>query len=492
METKDDYFEARVEKLKKLRELNINPYPYKYEVTHNSKQILLNYEDSLTAGDTTNDKVRVAGRIMLIRDMGKAKFMHIQDQEGKLQLYFRMDDLGKDLFNLLKYIDLGDFIGVEGTIFKTKKGEVTVYVLDFQLLSKSLRPLPEKYHGLKDTELRYRRRYLDLIMNPDIKVTFKLRSLIIKEIRDFLTMHGYLEMETPILQVQYGGANARPFITKINAWDMDMYLSISPELYLKRLLVGGYEKVFTICKNFRNEGVDRSHNPEFTMLEFYEAYKDYNDMMVFTEKMVEYVVKKIHGTTKIHYQGQAIDFKTPWQRLTMIDALKQLAGIDVTKLTDDELFDLRTTYNLEIEGKLSRGVMIQALFEELCESKLVQPVHIIDHPKESTPLCKPKRDNPDFVERFESYVGGVELTNGYSELNDPLLQRELLAEQARQLRAGFDEAHPMDEDFVRAVEHGMPPAGGVGIGIDRLVMFLTDHPSIRDVILFPIMKPRQK
>ena len=415
--------------------------------------------------------------------------MDIEDRTGKVQAYFRQDTIGEDNYKIFQKVDIGDFIGVEGNIFKTKKGEVTINVTSFKFLTKTIRPLPEKYHGLQDHEIRYRQRYLDLMMNQDVRVTFQIRAKIISLIREYLNSRGFMEVDTPTLQTMYGGANARPFITRINAWDMDMYLSISPELYLKRLMVGGMEKVYTICKNFRNEGVDKTHNPEFTMLEYYWAYVDYDDVMKMTEEMVEYVTKQIHGTTKIHYQGQDIDVKAPWERLTMKEALKRFAEIDSDQLSDDELFDLRTTYNIEYEGDLTRGVMIQLLFEELCEDKLIQPVHIIDHPQESTPLCKSKRGDSGLIERFESYINGTELTNGYSELNDPIVQKELLQKQADQLRAGMEEAHPMDDDFVKAIEYGMPPTGGLGLGVDRLVMLLTDEPSLRDVILFPTMKP---
>lgn len=492
MTIEDNYIKDRKAKRDQIIEREVEPYAYRYERTHHAEQITKEYQDKLEPGDYAATQVSLAGRIMQTREMGKATFYHIMDESGRIQVYFKQDEIGKDAYKLLKKFDIGDFIGIAGDVFKTKRGEVTVYVKEYEFLTKSLRTLPEKYHGLKDTEIRYRKRYLDLIMNPSVRVTFQLRSKIIRLIREYLQEKGFMEVDVPALQTMYGGANARPFKTHINAWDMDMYLSISPELYLKRLVVGGFEKVFTICKNFRNEGVDRTHNPEFTMLEYYQAYADYNDMIKLTEKMIESVAKTVLGDTKVHYQGQVIDFKTPWKRLTMEQAVNEYADIDVSKYSDEELFDLRLTYNIEYEGDirdLTRGLMIQLLFEELCEDKIMQPVHIIDHPKESTPLCKAKRGDKELIERFESYAMGAEITNGYSELNDPELQRQLLQQQAEQLRRGMEESHPMDEDFVQAIEYGMPPTGGVGIGLDRIVMLLTDEPSLRDVILFPTMKP---
>jgi lysyl-tRNA synthetase, class II len=482
----------RVEKLNRLRELGINPYPYSFATTHESKGILKKYE-KLKPEEKTSDKVRVAGRIMQLRRMGKATFMHIQDDKGKLQLYFRAEDIGDKTYELLKLLDMGDIIGVEGTVFKTKTGEVTVYASDFDILCKAVRPFPEKYHGLQDKELRYRKRYLDLIFNPESKDVFVKRSRMIDAVREFFRSRGFMDVETPSLQTIYGGANAKPFVTHINAWDMRMYLSISPELYLKRLLVGGFDKVFTICKNFRNEGVDRFHNPEFTMLESYQSYADYNDVMRLVEECFEHVCMKVNGTTKVKHvynsQQVEIDFKAPWPRMTMVDALKGFAGVDVAGLDRAALAQLMINYNVEYEGDFTAGTAIQLLFEALVEDKLIHPIHIIDHPKETTPLCKRHRGNPELIERFESYCLGAELCNAYSELNDPLVQRKLLEEQAAELRGGVEEAHPMDEDFVEAIEYGMPPAGGLGIGIDRMAIVLTGAESIRDVILFPTMKP---
>jgi lysyl-tRNA synthetase class 2 len=403
-------------------------------------------------------------------------------------------------FDLLPLLDIGDFLGAKGEVVKTKTGEVTVLAKEIILLSKSIRPLPEKYHGLKDEEERFRRRYLDLTMNPDVKELFVKRAKIVQSVRQTLLDQGFLEVDTPALQTIYGGANARPFVTHINAWDMPMYLSISPELYLKRLLVGGYEKVFTICKNFRNEGVDQTHNPEFTMMECYWAYADYNNMMALTEQLFENACKAVHGVTTVtrtvmrdgKEETVTLDFKAPWPRLKMKDAIKQYARVDVDALSDAELHALVGQHRLKATPQSSRGDITLALFEHFCEEHLIQPTHVIDHPIESTPLCKTLRTgDKTTIERFESFCMGKELCNAYTELNDPVLQRELLEEQSAQLRAGADEAHPMDEDFVQAIEYGMPPAGGLGVGIDRMVIFLLGVEGIRDIIFFPTMRPEK-
>ncbi len=486
--SEDQLVKERLKKLDEIRERGIEPYPYSYEQKDHASELQKEF-GKLKNEEKTRKKAKVAGRLMTLRRMGKVTFATLQDQSGKIQLYFRQDDVGEKKYKFLKLLDIGDIIGAEGVIFKTKMGEVTIYVSDYDILTKSLKPLPEKFHGLKDEEIRYRKRYLDMIMNPGVKELLIKKSLVIDSMREFLKKKGYVEIETPALQVQYGGANARPFKTKINAWDMDMYLRISPELYLKRLIVGGFEKVFTICKNFRNEGVDAFHNPEFTMMECYCAYADYEDMMDLTDEMVEYCCNKVNGSTKVEYNGKQIDFKAPWKRLSMKDSLKKYADIDVDKLNDAELFEKKNEFNLDIEGEMTRGTMIQALFEKIVEDKLDGPIHIIDHPIESTPLCKQKRGDKDLIERFESFVVGKELTNAYSELNDPVQQRKLLEGQASQLRAGAEEAHPMDEDFIEAIESGMPPTGGLGIGVDRLALFLTGAKSLREIIPFPIMRP---
>ncbi|MBI2581948.1 lysine--tRNA ligase [Candidatus Woesearchaeota archaeon] len=485
--------ESKVQKLQELQDLGINPFPYTYPQTHHAKEINEKYAH-LEKGEHTKNKVSVAGRVMLKRIMGKASFLHIQDQSGRVQMYLSMDSLGEKQYDVFtKKIDLGDIIGVEGTIFKTKMGEVTIEAKTATILCKSLLILPEKYHGLQDIELKYRQRYLDLMMNPETKEVFLKRSKMISVIRHFFEEKGFVEVETPTLQTIYGGANAKPFITHINTWDMKMYLSVSPELYLKRLLVGGFEKVFTICKNFRNEDVDTTHNPEFTMLEVYQAYVDYNTMMGYLEQVYEKACIAVNGSTKVkhEYNGKQveIDFKAPWKRLTMVEAVKKYADLDVSKMSEKEIKKVVDKHKLEYQGTFSWGLGVQLLFEEFVEKQLVQPVHIIDHPKETTPLCKVYRNDPRLIERFESFCLGMEISNAYSELNDPFVQRELLECQAKELRAGSEEAHPMDEDFVNAMEYGMPPAGGLGFGIDRMAVILTGVNSIRDVILFPTTKP---
>lgn len=480
----------RLRKLKGLRDAGIDPYPYSWPKTHDSKEILEKYA-SLKPEDKAKEKVAVAGRIMTIRKMGKATFMHIQDQFGRIQLFLREDDLGEKNYAIVRLLDPGDIVGASGFVFRTRMGELTINSLEFKILSKCIRPMPEKYHGLQDTELRYRKRYLDLIMNPEIREIFIKRTKIIDVVRGELNKRGFIEMDTPVLNSNYGGANARPFKSHLNALNMPVYLRISDELHLKRLLVGGFEKVYEFSKDFRNEGVDRSHNPEFTQVEIYQAWVDYHTIMDLVEDLYVSASKAVNGSTKVKFGEHEIDFKKPWKRMTMLQAIKEYGNIEVENLSDKELLDLRTTYNLKIEGDLTPGVIIQKLFEEIIESKLVQPHIITHHPAETTSLCKPSRHDPRFVERFEGFVAGFEICNAYSELNDPILQRKLLEEQAAQLRAGLTAAHPMDEDFVEAIETGMPPAGGIGIGIDRMVMLLTGSTSIRDVILFPFMKENE-
>lgn len=481
----------RLKKLEEIRKLGINPYPYSFEQKNHADEVQNKFAH-LKAEESTTTKVKVAGRIVQLRRMGKATFASLQDQSGKIQLYLKFDDMGEKQYTILKLSDIGDIIGVEGHVFKTKTGEVTIYVKTYEMLSKSIRPLPEKFHGLKDDEIKFRHRELDLIMNPAVKEIFIKRANILKSIREFMDNKGFIEMNTPILQTQYGGANAKPFVTKINAWNMPMYLKISPELFLKRLMVGGFEKIYDMSYNFRNEGVDKTHNPEFTMIEFYQAFADREAIMDLTEEMWEYVALKVNGTTKIKMGDKEIDLKRPWKRIKMSDSLMQYAQINFEKLSDDEIKELLRGYNVEYKGDYSRGTAMAALFEELVEDKLINPTHILDHPIESTPLCKPTKYNPKLVERTEFYVNGWEAGNGYSELNDPILQRKLLEGQAAQLRAGEEEAHPMDEDFVEAIETGMPPAGGMGFGVDRMVILLTGADSIREVIPFPTMKPEQK
>ena len=495
----NDLIAERLKKIEKLKELEINPYPYKFNKDISNKELKEKYS-SLKEHSETNDSYSVAGRITAIRNMGKATFIVIFDGTDKLQLYFRQDDIGKEKYKLLKLIDIGDFIGCKGKVFTTKTGEITIKSKEFELLSKSIRPLPEKYHGIQDKELRYRKRYLDLIMNPEVLEIFRKRTKIIAALREFFDKKGFVEVETPLLQVLYGGAQAKPFITHINAWDMDMFLSISPELYLKRLLVGGFERVYTICKNFRNEGVDRSHNPEFTMLEAYQAYADYEDVMKLVEDYWDYCCKKVNKTTKVKYtirdennkeKEVVIDFKAPWKRMTMPEAIKELHGIDVLKMEEKEVIDYVQQKEIKYDGTLNWGYAVELIFEEFCEPKLIQPVHITEYPRGSTPLCKVSRKNNRLLERFESYAGGFELGNSYSELNDPIVQRRLLEDQSRQDVKFGGVRKDVDTDFLEAIETGMPPAGGLGYGVDRMIMFLTNADSLRDVILFPTMKPEE-
>ncbi len=491
--------ELDVNKLRKLHELRnsgVNPYPYTFSQTHKSTEILTRYaslknEEHAPVKDISP---KVAGRIMLKRIMGKASFIHLQDELGRIQLYLSQDNLGEELYGLIiKKTDIGDILGVQGTVFRTKMGELTIKVTTAEILCKSLLPLPEKFHGLKDIELKYRQRYLDLIMNQDVKTVFVKRSKMIKVIRDYFIEKGFMEVETPVLQTIYGGANAKPFVTHINTWNMKMFMSVSPELFLKRLMVGGFEKVFTICKNFRNEDVDTTHNPEFTMLEIYQAYVDYKTMMEYLEQVYERACIAMHGSTKVKHMHKGeeviIDFKAPWKRMTLLDAIKHYGKVDATKMTVEHLIPILKQHKIEYSKDLTWGEAVQRLFEELVEQHLIQPVHITDHPVETTPLCKTHQTDKRLIERFESFCIGMEISNAYSELNDPIIQRALLEEQAAKLRAGGEENHPMDEDFVNAIEYGMPPAGGMGFGIDRMAIILTGVESIRDVIFFPTMKP---
>ena len=476
----------RREKLEKLKQNNKNPFEItKFDITHTSKEIIDNYEE-LEGKDVT-----IAGRIMAKRIMGKASFCHIQDGDGKIQSYVSINDLGEESYKQFKEDDIGDIIGITGFVFKTRTGEISIHAKEVILLSKSLRPLPEKFHGLKDTDLRYRQRSVDLIMNPEVKETFKKRSLIIKEIRNMLDEKGFMEVETPILQTIPGGASARPFITHHNTLDIDMYLRIATELYLKRLIVGGFDKVYEIGKDFRNEGMDIRHNPEFTMIELYSAYEDYNDMMDITEEIVTKVAKNVAGKEIVNYQGTDIKLASPWKRISMIDAIKEATKIDFNKInTDEEAIKVAEEKGVELEeGKKTRGYIINAFFEAFVEENLIQPTFIYDYPVEISPLTKRKPSDPRLVERFEFFIGGREYGNAYSELNDPIDQYERFLDQVKQREAGDEEANMMDDDFVQALEYGMPPTGGLGIGIDRLVMLLTDSASIRDVLLFPTMKP---
>ena len=486
----NEQMKERISKLDELKKEGKDPFEIvKFERTHTSKDIRDKFDE--LEGKT----IKTAGRLMSKRIHGKAGFSDIYDRFGKLQLYVRIDDVGEDKLKFFKSLDIGDIIGLEGFVFKTKTGEVSIHVKDFVLLTKSLRPLPEKWHGLKDPDLRYRQRYVDLIMNADVKDTFMKRTKIIKAIRKFLDEKDYMEVETPILSTIASGAAARPFVTHSNALDIDLYLRIATELYLKRLIVGGFEKVYEMNKDFRNEGIDIRHNPEFTMIELYEAYADYKDMMSLLENLIAYCAKEVLGTTKVTYQGTEIEFAPPWRRITMKDAVLQYAGIDFDQIkTDEEARELAKEHNLldELKKKLSdctKGDILNAAFEAYAEKNFVQPTFVMDYPVEISPLTKKKKEDPSLTERFEAFIYGREIANAYSELNDPIDQKDRFMQQMKERELGDDEAYAMDEDFVNALEIGMPPTGGMGIGIDRIIMFLTDAYSIRDVLLFPTMKP---
>ena len=481
----NELLRIRREKLTNLQDAGRDPFAItRYDVTHHSAEIL-------AAGDELVGKeVSVAGRMMVKRIMGKASFCKIQDKQGVIQCYVARDDLGEDPYAEFKKMDIGDIIGVKGFVFRTKTGEITVHTKELTLLTKSLKPLPEKFHGLQDTDVRYRQRYLDLIVNPEVRDTFVKRSQILREIRRFLDDRGFMEVETPMLVPNAGGAAARPFETHYNALDVDVKLRISLELYLKRLIVGGLERVYEIGRVFRNEGVDTRHNPEFTLMELYQAYTDYNGMMDLTEDMFRHLAKVVCGSTTITYQGTEIDLGKPFERLTMIDAIKKYSGVDFdTVKTEEEAKALAKAHNIAFEERHSRGDIINLFFETYCEENLIQPVFIMDHPVEISPLTKKKPTDPTKVERFELFIYGREMCNAYSELNDPIDQRARFAAQDALAAAGDAEANHTDEDFLNALEIGMPPTGGIGYGIDRLVMLLTDSAAIRDVLLFPTMKP---
>ncbi|NLW23454.1 MAG: lysine--tRNA ligase [Tissierellia bacterium] len=475
----------RREKLKQLIEMGENPFLVeRYDFTHHSTVIKENFEE------LEEKEVSVAGRIMSRRGHGKVSFMDLQDSKGKIQIFIKIDIIGEENYNKLNLLDIGDIIGVKGEVFKTKTGEISIRAKEIKLLTKSLQILPEKFHGLKDQDLRYRQRYVDLIVNPEVKEVFILRSKIIRAIREFLDNRGFLEVDTPILNTVAGGANARPFITHHNTLDIDMYLRIANELYLKRLIVGGFEKVYEMGRMFRNEGMSYKHNPEFTSIELYQAYADYEDMMKITEELVAYVAEKSLGTTKINYQGQEIDLSPPWRRLTMIDAIKEYVGVDFNNIdTDEEAIEVAKAKGLEVEPGMKRGHIISEMFEEFCEKHLVQPTFITHHPVEVSPLAKRNAEDPRLTNRFEAFINTWEIANAFSELNDPIDQKERFLEQVKQREAGDQEAHMMDTDFINALEVGLPPTGGLGIGVDRLIIILTNQPSIRDVILFPTMKP---
>lgn len=481
----NEILKVKREKLAALKDAGKDPFKIvKFDVTNHSMDIKNNFEDF------EGKEVSVAGRLMSKRVMGKASFCDVSDRDGKIQSYVSRNDIGEDGYANFKKFDIGDIVGIKGVVFKTQKDEISVKAHEVTLLSKSLQTLPEKFHGLKDQDLRYRQRYLDLIVNPDVKETFFKRSAIIKSIRNFLDKRGYLEVETPTLQTIPGGASARPFITHHNALDIDMYMRIALELPLKRLIVGGLEKVYEIGRVFRNEGISIRHNPEFTLIELYEAFTDYKGMMALIEDMIRTVCKEVTGNTAITYQGTEIDFEKPFEKITMLEAVKKYAGVDFDKIeTLEDAKKIAKEHNIEFEEHHQKGDILNLFFEEFAEDKLIQPTFLMDHPVEISPLTKRKPDKPDYTERFELFIVGREIANAYSELNDPLDQRERFKHQEMLRAAGDDEANMIDEDFLLALEYGMPPTGGLGMGIDRLVMLLTDAASIRDVLFFPTMKP---
>ncbi len=490
---------VRREKLSKLRELGINPYPADlFPLDNNSQKIKEEFEEG--------KKVIIAGRLMSRRIQGKASFAELQDSNGRVQVYFNRDEIcigeDKTLYNEVykKLLDIGDFVGIEGELFKTQVGEITVMVKDFKLLSKALKPLPlpkvdadgNTYDGFTDPEMRYRQRYADLAVNPHVKEVFVKRTKLFNAMRQFFNDAGYFEVETPILQPIPGGAAARPFITHHNSLDIPLYMRIANELYLKRLIVGGFDGVYEFSKNFRNEGMDRTHNPEFTAMEIYVAYKDYNWMMEFTEKLLEHCAIAVNGTTKATFGEYEVDFKAPYARVTMADSIKHFTGFDINSKSEEELFEAAKGMGIEVDKTMGKGKLIDEIFGEKCEGNYIQPTFITDYPKEMSPLCKEHRDNPELTERFELMVCGKEIANAYSELNDPIDQRERFEEQLKLSEKGDDEAMFIDQDFIRALEYGMPPTSGLGIGMDRLIMYLTNNPSIQEVLFFPQMKPERK
>ncbi len=484
----NEILKVRREKLAELIENGKNPYEItKFDRQHSTKQIIDNYDEF------EGKNVVVAGRLMSKRGMGKASFCDLADRDGKIQLYIRKDEVGDETYAEVKKIDIGDIVGISGEVFTTHKGEISIKVQTLQLLTKSLQPLPEKYHGLKDPDLRYRQRYVDLIVNPEVKDTFVKRSKIISSIRNYLNSNDFLEVDTPILNTISGGATARPFITHHNTLDLDMYLRIAPELYLKRLIVGGMEKVYELGRMFRNEGMDTKHNPEFSMIEIYQAYANYEDMMNLTENLICHVAKEVLGTTEVTYQGETINLGAPWERITMVDAVKKYAGVDFDSVsTDEDARALAKSVGVPVDDDCSWGKALSIVFEERCEDKLIQPTFVMHYPVEISPLAKRMPENKEMTERFEVFITGREFGNAFSELNDPIDQKQRFEAQVAAREAGDEEAGMMDTDYVTALEYGLPPTGGLGIGVDRLIMLLTDSASIRDVLLFPTMKPLDK
>ena len=482
----NELMRVRREKMTAFEEQGIEPFARKYDVTIHASDVIANFE-------TLEEKsVRVAGRIMAIRGHGKASFVHVMDMSGKVQAYFRQDVIGEVEYEKFKLLDIGDIVGIEGIVFRTQRGEISLKTSSFEILAKSLRPLPEKWHGLKDVETRYRQRYLDLIVNPEVRNTFVTRSKIIKSLRNILDKRDYLEVETPMMHPIAGGAAARPFVTHHNALDMNLFMRIAPELYLKRLIVGGFERVYEVGRVFRNEGISVRHNPEFTIVELYQAYSDYQDLMRLTEDVVSGIALEVLGTTQITYQGQEINLAPPWNRMTMPEAVKKYTDVDFdTVTTIEEARNIADRLGVKYEKKNGIGGILNNIFEDKVEEHLIQPTFIIGHPTEISPLAKRNKENPDITDRFEVFVFARELANGFSELNDPIDQEGRFNSQVEQRESGDDEAHMMDHDYVNALEYGLPPTGGLGIGIDRLVMLLTDSPSIRDVLLFPHMRHKE-
>ncbi|MCB0722768.1 MAG: lysine--tRNA ligase [Ignavibacteriae bacterium] len=520
MNEQNELIKRRIEELEHIKQLGVNPYPHKFDVTAKSADVISSYKDPADDDEKEKQKekiVSVAGRIMSIRKMGKASFCHIKDEQGRIQAYIKKDEVGDTCYELFKLLDIGDIIGVKGYPFRTKTGEVSIHAVEMEILTKTIHPLPvvkeettesgEKivHDAFADVELRYRQRYIDLIVNEHVRDTFVKRTKIIQSIRKTLEDNYFMEVETPTLQVVYGGANAKPFVTHHNTLDMQLYLRISNELFLKRLIVGGFDRVYEFVKDFRNEGIDRTHNPEFTQVEWYQAYGDFNDSMELFEKVIENACLAVHDTTKVTYGDKEIDFKAPWRRVTMPEAIADTTGLDVLNMKRSEIIDYLNSKDIHIDKTIinNKGLLIALLFEEMCENDLTQPTFITEHPIDTTPLCKPLRrysmkdleemkDDPEeviFVERFEPYINCWEMGNSYTELNDPILQRRLLEEQVERGRGGEEETHPLDEDFIKAIEVGMPPTTGVGLGVDRLVMLLTNSHSIRDVLFFPLMRP---
>jgi lysyl-tRNA synthetase class 2 len=476
---------VRAEKLNAMREAGTNPYPYRFEVSHKVEEIA-SQEAELTEAES---EVSIAGRIMALRGHGKTMFGHVEDRTGRLQFYVRKDELGAERYQVFKLLEVGDIVGIAGLVFRTKTNELTIRVTRSEVLTKSLRPLPEKWHGLQDKEIRYRQRYVDLIMNRDVRDVFRTRSKLIEAMRRFLVDRGYLEVETPILQPLYGGASARPFTTHHNALDFDLYLRIADELYLKRLIVGGFERVFEFAKDFRNEGIDRSHNPEFTMMECYSAFEDYMDYMNMVEEMMRAIADELTPDGKLAYRENEIDFTKPWRRVKFYDALEQKTGRDFRGMSEEEVFAAASDLGVDVPKGASLAKMLDGIFSDLVEPGLIEPTFVYDYPKALSPLAKDHRSEEGLVERFEPFVGGFEVGNAFSELNDPIEQRRRFEDQAALRSRGDEEAQMVDEDFIRALEYGMPPTAGLGLGVDRLVMIFTDSRSIRDVLFFPQMRP---